>query len=290
MTRVAVVVASSGRPAALANLAAHLAAQTLPPHHVVYSVTERTDLPPQRPAGTVVIGPRGSCAQRNRGLETVLDDSDVIAFFDDDYVPSRHALAGIAAFFAANPGHAGANGRLLADGVNSAGIAFPEAARLVAAHDAAAQIDPTPRAALQGLCGCHMAIRTRAIGELRFDEGLPLYGWQEDIDFAARVARQGGALARTDAFAGVHCGVKTARSRGLPIGYSQVANPLYLVRKGTMDRAYSLRLIAKNLLANHLKILAREPWADRSGRARGNRLALRHALRGTLDPAHILHL
>ena len=69
---------------------------------------------------------------------------------------------------------------------------------------------------------------------LRFDEGLPLYGWQEDIDFAARVARQGGALARTDAFAGVHCGVKTARSRGLPIGYSQVANPLYLVRKGTM--------------------------------------------------------
>jgi GT2 family glycosyltransferase len=134
-----------------------------------------------------------------------------------------------------------------------------------------------------------MAFRSGAIGDTRFDERLPLYGWQEDIDFAARVRRH-GRLARTDAFAGVHCGIKTARAPGLPVGYAQVANPLYLTRKGTMRAGYSLKLIARNLAANHLKLLAEEPWVDRRGRARGNRLALRHALFGTLDPARILEL
>jgi hypothetical protein len=134
-----------------------------------------------------------------------------------------------------------------------------------------------------------MAFRADAIGDTRFDERLPLYGWQEDIDFAARL-RPRGRLAATHAFAGVHCGIKTARAPGLPVGYAQVANPLYLARKGTMRAAYSLRLVARNLAANHLKSLGPEPWIDRRGRAAGNRLALRHALFGTLDPTHILEL
>jgi hypothetical protein len=57
-----------------------------------------------------------------------------------------------------------------------------------------------------------------------------------------------------------------------------------------MRAAYSLRLVARNLAANHLKALGPEPWIDRRGRAAGNRLALRHALFGTLDPTHILEL
>ncbi len=289
--RIAVVVASRGRPEALANLAGHLAGQTHAPHRLVLSVTAPTDLPAALPhSATVLTGPRGSCAQRNRGVEAVLGDSDIVAFLDDDYVPSAHALAGIAAFFAANPAHVGANGRLLADGINSPGIPFAEAARLVAAHDTAHPTpDPTPVAELHGLYGCNMAFRAAAIGDIRFDERLPLYGWQEDIDFAARL-RPKGRLAATHAFAGVHCGIKTARAPGLPVGYAQVANPLYLARKGTMRAAYSLRLVARNLAANHLKVLGPEPWIDRRGRAAGNRLALRHALFGTLDPAHILEL
>lgn len=289
--RVAVVVASHGRPEALANLARHLARQTHPPHRLILSVTAAADLPDPLPAtATVLAGPPGACAQRNRGLEAALPDSDVIAFLDDDYVPSARALAGIAAFFVANPGHVGANGRLIADGINTAGIPFAEAARLVAAHDAtAAAPDPAPTRDLHGLYGCHMAFRAAAIGTTRFDERLPLLGWQEDIDFAARL-RARGRLAATHAFAGVHCGIKSARAPGLPTGYAQVANPIYLARKGTMRAAYALRLVAGNLAANHARLLGPEPWIDRRGRARGNRLALRHALLGTLDPAHILKL
>jgi hypothetical protein len=51
------------------------------------------------------------------------------------------------------------------------------------------QLDPAiPREALYG---CNMALRMADVGDLRFDEALPLYGWQEDIDFTMRLARRG---------------------------------------------------------------------------------------------------
>jgi GT2 family glycosyltransferase len=290
--RVAVVVASTGRPDCLAHLSRRLAMQSRPPHRVVFSVVAPSDLPARQslyPDAIVVTGERGLPRQRNRGLELVLGDSDAVAFLDDDYVPSRHALAEIGRFFRAYPDHLGVNGRLLADGINSAGLDFAEAERLVDAWDAAPRpAIPTLRD-LRGLYGCNMAFRTAAIGALRFDERLPLYGWQEDVDFSARLGLR-GRLARTDAFVGVHCGVKAARASGLRLGYSQVANPLYLAKKGTMPRTQSLRLILRTLAANLVRSLHQEPWVDRRGRLRGNWLALGHALQGTLEPEHILQL
>ena len=100
--RISVVIASSGRPEGLAHLGRRLALQTCPPHRVVLSVTGPDDLPPAGhgyPDPIVLTGRRGLPGQRNRGLERVLPDSDLIAFFDDDYLPSHHALAGIAQFF-----------------------------------------------------------------------------------------------------------------------------------------------------------------------------------------------
>jgi GT2 family glycosyltransferase len=267
--RVAVVVASTGRPDCLAHLSRRLAMQSRPPHRVVFSVVAPSDLPARRslyPDAIVVTGERGLPRQRNRGLELVLGDSDAVAFLDDDYVPSRHALAEIGRFFRAYPDHLGVNGRLLADGINSAGLDFAEAERLVDAWDAAPRpAIPTLRD-LRGLYGCNMAFRTAAIGALRFDERLPLYGWQEDVDFSARLGLRGR------------------------LGYSQVANPLYLAKKGTMPRTQSLRLILRTLAANLVRSLHQEPWVDRRGRLRGTWLALGHALQGTLEPEHILQL
>ena len=67
---------------------------------------------------------------------------------------------------------------------------------------------------------------------LTFDEQLPLYGWLEDVDFSRRVAGY-GRVVKVSAARGVHLGVKAARQRGVQLGYSQVANPVYLMRKGT---------------------------------------------------------
>lgn len=288
--RLALVVASSGRPDCLAAFAARLPQQTRAPDRVIFSVAAAADLPDMPlPGIEIVQGPPGLAAQRNRALDRVLGDVDLVAFFDDDFVPSCHALEGVQRVFLACPEVVGATGRVLADGVSTAGIPLAEAERLVDAADDAGPGDLRPRANLDGLYGCNMAFRAAAIGATRFDERLPLYGWQEDVDFAARLLPR-GRLVLTHAFGGVHCGVKTGRTPGLRLGYSQVANPVYLARKGSMRPFRSARLIAGNMIANHLRALAPEPWIDRRGRLRGNWIALRHALSGQLDPEHVLRL
>jgi GT2 family glycosyltransferase len=288
--RVAVVIATLGRPAEVGQLLARLDRQSHRPSVIVLSVTGDADLPPDLPGSAVVtIGSKGLPAQRNRGMDLVRDECDVVAFLDDDYLPSDHALAGMAALFARHSDVVGANGRLLADGINSRGIALEEAEALLAAHDE--RPPPTPRILkdMFGLYGCNMAYRSAAIGHARFDERLALYGWQEDIDFAAQLLPH-GRLVLTDAFAGVHRGVKGARTSGAKLGYSQVVNPLYLSRKGTMPPLYAARLVFNNVLANHLKALRPEPWVDRWGRVRGNWRGVWHVLTGRDDPRHILHM
>lgn len=292
-SRIAVVIASKGRPTELGEMVDHLQRQTVAPAATVFSVTGPEDLPDLDGAGLdieVVVGPPGLPAQRNTGMERCLDRVDVIAFFDDDYVPSRYALADIQAFFRQAPGAAGLQGRLLADGITGPGVSLVEALRLVSAHDAAARPDaPLRHAPIESLYGCNMIFRADAIGDLRFDEALPLYGWQEDVDFSVRVGARGG-LWRAEGPVGVHRGVKGGRSPGVQFGYSQIANPLYLVRKGTMRRRRALIMMARNFAANHGKVLTPEPWVDRAGRVRGNWLALADLVRGRLHPTRILDL
>lgn len=289
--RTQVVVASYGRPEHVAFLLGRLAAQTAPPERILLAVARAEDAP--TPEGLpfaveVVLSERGSCRQRNAALDHAdFDAGGLIVFFDDDFVPSRTALAGAAAVLAAAPELGGLTGELLADGVRSGGLDLDQAARLVDAHDAA---NPSPSSRIgtlvEGLYGCNMAFRAGDLRGVRFDERLPLYGWQEDIDFSARVR---GAMARSPAMVGVHCGARGGRERnGALLGYSQIANPAYLAAKGTMSRGLALRHGARNLLANHLRLLAPEPWIDRRGRAAGNRRALLDWLRGRMAPERIL--
>ena len=74
---------------------------------------------------------------------------------------------------------------------------------------------------------------TRSGEGVRFDENLPLYGWAEDVDFCRQLATYGRIVenARTT---GVHLGSNSGRTSGVCFGYSQIANPLYLWRKGTL--------------------------------------------------------
>jgi len=251
------------------------------------------DLLPEAVRVDVLIGRKGLPRQRNAGLDCVGESADIAVFFDDDYVPSRFALDRIAGAFAALPAVSGMTGHLIADGINAVGYSAAEAEQLVARYDAqTGQSDPpgtmTVRDDLIGLYGCNMAYRLSAVGDVRFDEALPLYGWQEDVDFAARIP---GLRIKTAAFAGVHRGHKTSREvSGVKLGYSQLANPFYLWRKGTMPRRLAFRLAARNFLANHAKQFSPEPWIDRRGRVRGNWRALRDILLGRSDPARILEM
>ena len=81
---------------------------------------------------------------------------------------------------------------------------------------------------------------------------------------------------------------KSGRSPGVRLGYSQVANPIYLARKGTMAWPLARTHMSRNMLANTARTLRPEPWVDRRGRLKGNLLALWDLARGRLDPRRIL--
>jgi GT2 family glycosyltransferase len=298
--RIVVIVASTGRPASLAQLVSHLQIQTLPPREIVLSVVTPADLPPALPTVvpgvdgrpipvTLARGTRGLPAQRNTGLRSVTEDADLIAFLDDDYIPAKSCLQGMSNLFQQYGDIAGATGHLLADGIHSAGVSQDEAEKLLATFEKEEAPNTTIVRELQGLYGCNMVFRRSLTEGIEFDERLKLYGWQEDIDFSNQVSRR-GRLVKTLAFTGIHQGIKSGRTSGIRLGYSQVVNPAYLVKKGTMSAGYARKIVLRNIAANHLKMLRPEPWVDRWGRAKGNWIGLLDLLLGKLTPERIENL
>ncbi len=237
----------------------------------------------------MLFGPKGLTAQRNRAIDALVSVCDVIVFFDDDFVPSDNALAGISALFGKRQDVIGATGRVLQDGITQGGISYAEALHSIEVYQAKQKFAAFDCQDIDELYGCNMAFRTCAVKDLRFDENLPLYGWQEDVDFAGQLLAK-GRIVRTNAFAGVHRGVTRSRTAGTALGFSQMVNPIYMVKKGTMRRAKALTLMSKNFLANHLKSVRPEAYVDRPGRVRGNWLGLLHVITGKSDPRQVLRL
>lgn len=289
--RIAIVVASIRRAEEIGQLLSHLAVQTLPPFSIILSVEQPSDLPPGLPPDiNVVMGPKGLTQQRNRGLELALSMSDLIVFFDDDFIPVSDALEGMARLFALAPDIVAATGLVLRDGVKRGGISYNEALETVRAYEEQrVKAQPAKVEHTGELYGCNMVFRSAAIGACRFDETLPLYGWQEDVDFTGQIMKKGSTV-RTNAFAGVHRGVNKGRTQGTALGYSQIINPIYLVRKGTMRPVKALILVTKNFLANHIRLLRPEPFIDRIGRCRGNWRGIFDLLCRRCNPENVLTL
>ena len=289
LASVAVVVASRGRPLELAQLLSALRTQTQPPKQIILSLTQAEDAPPRLVDDNdvvVVTGPAGLCKQRNRGMDAVDPACEIIAFLDDDYVPRDDAVAAIAETFARHPDVVAVNGVLLADGIGGAGIELEEATDLLQRSSEAAAT-PSPLTPMEALYGCNMMFRRSAVQGLRFDEALPLYGWQEDIDFSAQLQSR-GRVVKCHRIVGVHRGVKGSRVSGRRFGYSQIVNPVYLANKGTMRRAYAFKIMTKNVIANLFRALSPEPWVDRRGRLMGNYLGLIDIISGKAHPENIL--
>lgn len=286
---VAVVIASLGRPELVRQATVSMEAQTCRPDMLLFSVVGDADYPAgleQSARLQIIKGRKGLCAQRNNALDWLGERYDIVVFYDDDFVPSKFSIERIREFFRLHPEVAGATGNVLDDGINSAGISYEQAQEILRRHEERNFAPLCIVTALHGLYGCNMAYRASAIGDARFDERLKLYAWQEDIDFAATLARR-GRIVKTFAFAGVHQGVKIGRTPGTRLGYSQIINPSYLVRKGTMRKSFAARLMLRNFLANHIRLMRPEPWVDRWGRAKGNWIGILDLLRGRLTPERI---
>jgi GT2 family glycosyltransferase len=286
--KLVVIIPSLGRRQQVARLLTWLAGQSRVPDEVIVSAPDpsHVGLPDKLPFPVcAAYGPTGLCAQRNTALERALGRFDVVTFLDDDFVPAADYLERVVAAFEANPGFAVVMGRVVRDGATNAGLSWEDALAALAAGapDRSDVLDHV------GAYGCNMSIRAKLIGDMRFDERLVLYGWQEDIDFTSRL-RSRGRVVCVEAVRGVHLGLKAGRVSGDRLGYSQVVNPIYLIRKGSVPASFALPLMMRNLAANLARSPWPEAWVDRRGRLRGNLLALAHVLTGRIEPEHVLKL
>ncbi|WP_343612220.1 glycosyltransferase [Novosphingobium sp.] len=205
--RIHVIFATTGRAEVLGKVLTRLTDQTRAPDGVLVVGTCPADVAGVEntfPGLQIIISEKGLCSQRNAGLAALGDHADVVVFFDDDFVPAHDFLEQVEALMSADPGIVGLTGRLVRDGAQTGSLMFEEAVdQLDVQHERPAAGEER----MAWLYGCNMAIRLSANPQLRFDEALPLYGWQEDVDFSSRLARH-GTLYRTAALTGIHLGVR----------------------------------------------------------------------------------
>ncbi len=288
--RIAVGIATSGRAAVLGETLADLQRQTRRPEEVVILFGQPSDvagLPDRFPTFRFVRAEGGLCEKRNRILDAI-PDAELVFFMDDDFLLDPEYLRVTEEAFERDPRMVATTGVVLADGAKGPGLSV-EAGRAALASASSGEPED-PREAFNTY-GCNMTFRLgtiRAHG-LRFDEQLPAYAWYEDIDFSRRLLRH-GTLMRLPAAMGVHLGVKVGRVSGRRLGYSQVANPAYLWRKGSFPLGNTVRSIGRNVAANLLRSFAPEPYLDRRGRLQGNLQAFGDLLRGRMHPSRILRM
>ncbi|MER8830510.1 glycosyltransferase [Mesorhizobium sp. M0938] len=287
--KMVVIVATFGRREQVARLLAQLERQTRLPDAVIISAPDAGHVPDNivcRFPVSSIFGKTGLPAQRNIALDVAGDRFDVITFFDDDFIPADDYLEGVSKAFDQQPDWAVVTGNVLKDGATTAGLTWDQG--IQALREAGTATDARGVDQLSAY-GCNMSIRAAFINSLRFDERLVLYGWQEDVDFTSQL-RARGRVVSLRSIRGVHLGVKSGRVNGVRFGYSQVANPIYLIRKGTVPLTVAVKLMGKNLLANLALSLWPESYIDRRGRLRGNLLALSHVARGRVQPEYILEI
>ncbi|MDM0049443.1 glycosyltransferase family 2 protein [Variovorax sp. J22R115] len=289
--KIVVAIATAGRREVLADAIRFLARQSRQPDELLICPARPEDVEPTCLDGfpcpaRLVSGPIGSSAQRNALIDA--SDADVMIFFDDDYLPAEDFVQETERLFAVHPGVVVATGRVLADGILGPGFTHEEGVHFLT--NTGLDANPPSLSPIFNAYGCNMAIRLAPVRlhGIRFDERLPLYGWLEDVDFSRQLAPHGDIVQATG-LRGVHLGTKrSGRSPGKRLGYSQVANRIYIMRKGHMTPLQALIGNLKNIGANLVRSLSPEPWVDRRGRLAGNALAVWDWVRGRVDPERIL--
>jgi len=293
--RIGVAIATSGRPEIIRRLIAELARQTRPFDSIYVCAPAIVDidgmddivaLSSGRNSVQVILGVRGSCCQRNAMIARAMED-DILLFLDDDFVPHRNYAANLESIFSSLPDVVVVTGHVVADGIIGPGLIFDDAQRILSG----ASVSGSQLQDIYSAYGCNMAVRLETIRKsmIRFDERLPLYGWLEDEDFSRALALHGRVI-KANQLLGVHLGYKSGRQAGRLLGYSQIANPIYLARKGTISRKRAMLQLFRNIAANCWHAAWPESYVDRVGRLRGHFIAISDMAVGRLDPRRVLEL
>lgn len=297
-----IVVATKGRAKETYELLSYLLAQTKPVEKIIVVGSEAKDVLDldTHPAfknnlAEIHVSTVGSCKQRNYGLdllENYVDEVDpsnwFVVFFDDDFRPRNTWIAECEEAFLEDANLMGLTGRVIADGIHSKGFSEQEVNDFLMGKSLPleSQFSGEKKRIVNDLYGCNMAFRGTFAKSERFDENLPMYGWQEDVDYSNRVMAYGTLLFNPDCV-GVHMGVTTGRTSGVRFGYSQIANPLYLICKGTLSRKKAFVLMTRNIISNVVKTITFNRKKDYCGRLYGNFKAFLDLLTCKCHPTNI---
>lgn len=288
--RIAIGIATVGRPAVLAQLLSRLKAQTRPADAIIICAANPLDFPTMERSPSVIhaLAAHGLASQRNKILRQA-DTFDYVIFFDDDFFPALDYLEIFEQLMLSHPDIIMSTGQVLRDGVRGPGLDVNVADSVLGQAQRTRESDGI--VPIYNGYGCNMGIRLEPVRRygLTFDEQLPLYGWLEDVDFSRQLASF-GQIVRCNSTRGVHLGTKQGRQRGVQLGYSQIANPIYLIGKGTIQRRRAVYLMGRNFAANALYSLMPEQWIDRRGRLKGNLQALLDLAVGRLDTRRVCSL
>jgi GT2 family glycosyltransferase len=290
-----VVISSLNRPQVLHETVLSLQKQTIAPNAIVLSLCDTASLATETeklPLVLVVRGSRGLTKQRNTGARVAPLGTEYILFLDDDTELAPNYLENMERLLDQRDEITVASGVCAADGLRLArALTRSEAKTAAAEHRCADETE-----AAEGAYGCNMFVRRSILDSVLFDEGLPLEGWLEDYDFSVR-CRKYGLVVWNHGTCVAHLGIqRMVRERGLPVGYSQIANSYYLWRKDVIP---SFRLLLAKFWLPALRVSlqgtlhGRAPWNiifDYQGRLRGNALALADAVRLRLAPDRIVGL
>jgi GT2 family glycosyltransferase len=292
---ISVAIVSKGRPDILGDTLRSISRQTVKPGQIVVVVPGEEDLPRGDWSASVqfIVGPLGTCVQRNRAIEAIPLTVNYVAFLDDDVELAPDYLAQAVLFLQRCPGVSAFSGRELRLAKNN--INREQAQKLID--------DYHPREDYRGrffdrgkwhsLHGCNMVIRRGILAYEKFDESLPLYAFGEDYDMSMRLERYG----RVGKFHGcvlVHLASPGGRISEVRRGYAQVANPWYFLKKGTVHYPPFMALVhfwavcvGRNCWNALRGILRRDHTLDWAGRLKGHLLAVKDIVLGRSSPDRI---
>ena len=286
---VEVVFATRGRASIVAEGVKALDRQVLPPCAITLSCNAFADAGDLagRSDIRVLVGGEGLAHQRNQALQDPAPGTEIVVFFDDDFLPHAAWIEAVERRFRIDENVVAITGNVVADGIKGPGFSFEQAAAILDEREGR-RSDPDLEA--YSPYGCNMAFRRSAIAGLAFDERLVLYGWLEDRDFGGALAKRGGRSIKLGEALGVHLGVKAGRLSGRRLGYSQIVNPVYLRQKGTLTTSSLVWHVFKNLASNAALSMHPEPYVDRIGRLCGNARGAAELVLGRARPERALLL
>lgn len=265
----AIIIPTFGRKAALEVTLRALFGVVNPEDRVVVVSCREGDVPEVALPGLVyIIGRKGSSCQRNRGLDFVQGlgrTFTAVLFIDDDVVLAEGFLESLMREHHKFPSVAGFTCHVIADGARTGEIQVDDAQQIAKAWQARHSVDSLVLASVPYV---GFSMRGDLVGLVRFDERLAEYGFMEDFDFFVRL-RSWGQTAYAASCGLVHLAVGAGRTSQRKFGFSQIMNPLYLAKKGTLPLSDCAKHTLKATAANLLGVIA----AHRRQRLIGNLLA-----------------